>query len=44
MTGRGGRGSMIFDPFRDQDRNRFIPGNLPPGAVPPGILTKKIPT
>ena len=32
---------MVFDPFRNPDRNRFIPGNLPPGAVPPGILKKK---
>ncbi len=29
------RGGMIFDPFRDPNRNRYIPGNLPPGSVPP---------
>lgn len=26
---------MIFDPFRNMNR-RDVPGNLPPGAVPPG--------
>jgi len=32
---RSGMGGMIFDPFRGTNRPR-IPGNLPPGAVPPG--------
>lgn len=27
---------MVFDPFRNPERDRYIPGNLPPGAVPPG--------
>lgn len=31
----GNGGGMIFDPFRGSNRPR-IPGNLPPGAVPPG--------
>jgi hypothetical protein len=31
---------MIFDPFRDQYKNKYVPGNLPPGYVPPGIKIK----
>ena len=34
-SGPGGSGGIIFDPFRGSNRPR-IPGNLPPGAVPPG--------
>lgn len=30
-----GGGGMIFDPFRGQNYPQ-VPGNLPPGAVPPG--------
>lgn len=31
-----GGGGMVFDPFRGGNRNPRVPGNLPPGAVPPG--------
>jgi hypothetical protein len=31
----GGGGGMIFDPFRGHNYPR-VPGNLPPGSVPPG--------
>lgn len=33
--GPGGSGGMMFDPFHGSGRPR-IPGNLPPGSVPPG--------
>lgn len=38
LRGPGGGmagGGMVFDPFRGSNRP-MIPGNLPPGAVPPG--------